>query len=71
MAHRLIRSPTGTRPSLVALDPHRPLLFGWRGSAPVDTPALEELMLRVSRLVHDHPEVARSPWNRWSSPRTA
>ena len=34
-----------------------PLLFGWRGSAPVDTAALEELLLRVSRLVDDHPEV--------------
>ncbi|MGW4029376.1 bifunctional acetate--CoA ligase family protein/GNAT family N-acetyltransferase [Streptomyces sp. NPDC004838] len=34
-----------------------PLLFGWRGSAPVDTAALEELLLRVSQLVDDHPEV--------------
>ncbi|MEU4894673.1 GNAT family N-acetyltransferase [Streptomyces sp. NPDC044780] len=34
-----------------------PLLFGWRGSKPVDTAALEELLLRVSRLVDDHPEV--------------
>ncbi|ATL85980.1 GNAT family N-acetyltransferase [Streptomyces malaysiensis subsp. malaysiensis] len=34
-----------------------PLLFGWRGSKPVDTAALEELLLRVSRLVDDHPEM--------------
>ncbi|MFD0446719.1 acetate--CoA ligase family protein [Streptomyces indonesiensis] len=34
-----------------------PLLFGWRGSKPVDTVALEELLLRVSRLVDDHPEM--------------
>ncbi|NEC93569.1 acetate--CoA ligase family protein, partial [Streptomyces sp. SID12501] len=34
-----------------------PLLFGWRGSDPVDTRALEELLLRLSRLVDDHPEV--------------
>ena len=37
--------------------PTAPLLFGWRGSAPADTRALEELLLRVSRLVDDHPEV--------------
>lgn len=35
-----------------------PLLFGWRGSDPVDTAALEELLLRVSCLVDDLPEVA-------------
>lgn len=34
-----------------------PLLFGWRGSKPVDTAALEELLLRVSRLVDDQPEM--------------
>lgn len=33
------------------------MLFGWRGAAPADTAALEELLLRVSRLVDDHPEV--------------
>lgn len=33
------------------------MLFGWRGAAPVDTASLEELLLRVSRLVDDHPEV--------------
>lgn len=33
------------------------MLFGWRGSKPVDTAALEELLLRVSRLVDDHPEM--------------
>ncbi len=35
-----------------------PLLFGWRGAEAVDTDALEELLLRVSRLVDDLPEVA-------------
>ena len=34
-----------------------PLLFGWRGAAPVDTPALEELLLRLSQLVDNHPEI--------------
>ncbi len=51
-----------------ALDPDGALLFGWRGSATaVDTPALEELLLRVSRLVDDHPEVAVTLWSRSSS----
>jgi len=34
-----------------------PLLNGYRGSAPVDTAALEELLLRVARLADDLPEV--------------
>ncbi|PWJ04580.1 acyl-CoA synthetase [Streptomyces sp. NWU49] len=57
MAHRLIPVTDREATSLVRSIRTAPLLFGWRGSAPVDTPALEELMLRVSRLVHDHPEV--------------
>ncbi|MFC5750215.1 GNAT family N-acetyltransferase [Actinomadura rugatobispora] len=36
-----------------------PLLLGHRGAEPVDVPALEELLLRVSRLGDDLPEVAR------------
>ncbi|MGW1258414.1 bifunctional acetate--CoA ligase family protein/GNAT family N-acetyltransferase [Streptomyces sp. NPDC002513] len=57
-AHRLIPVTDRDAASLVRSIRTAPLLFGWRGSAPVDTPALEELMLRVSRLVDDHPEVA-------------
>lgn len=57
MAHRLIPVTDRDAGSLVRSIRTAPLLFGWRGSAPVDTPALEELMLRVSRLVADHPEV--------------
>ncbi len=57
MAHRLIPVTDRDATSLVRSIRTAPLLFGWRGSAPVDTPALEDLMLRVSRLVHDHPEV--------------
>ena len=34
-----------------------PMLFGWRGSQPVDSQALEELLLRVSLLLDDHPEI--------------
>ncbi|MFJ9668925.1 GNAT family N-acetyltransferase [Streptomyces sp. NPDC101219] len=58
MAHRLIPVTDREAGSLVRAIRTAPLLFGWRGSAPVDTPALEELLLRVSRLVDDHPEVA-------------
>ncbi|GAA3057639.1 hypothetical protein GCM10010448_46350 [Streptomyces glomeratus] len=57
MAHRLIPVTDRDATSLVRSIRTAPLLFGWRGSAPVDTPALEELMLRVSRLVDDHREV--------------
>ncbi|WP_030605521.1 bifunctional GNAT family N-acetyltransferase/acetate--CoA ligase family protein [Streptomyces fulvoviolaceus] len=56
-AHRLIPVTDREATSLVRAIRTAPLLFGWRGSTPVDTPALEELLLRVSRLVDDHPEV--------------
>ncbi|MFH8655147.1 bifunctional acetate--CoA ligase family protein/GNAT family N-acetyltransferase [Streptomyces afghaniensis] len=56
-AHRLIPVTDKEATSLVRSIRTAPLLFGWRGSAPADTPALEELLLRVSRLVDDHPEV--------------
>ncbi|MFG2501965.1 GNAT family N-acetyltransferase [Streptomyces sp. NPDC048441] len=55
--HRLIPVTDRDAGSLVRSIRTAPLLFGWRGSAPVDTPALEELLQRVSRLVDDHPEV--------------
>ncbi len=35
-----------------------PLLEGWRGSPPGDIAAVEDLLLRVSRLVDDLPEIA-------------
>ncbi|MFJ3441718.1 GNAT family N-acetyltransferase [Streptomyces sp. NPDC086081] len=56
-AHRLIPVTDREASSLVRSIRTAPLLFGWRGSAPADTGALEELLLRVSRLVDDHPEV--------------
>ncbi|WP_308128159.1 bifunctional acetate--CoA ligase family protein/GNAT family N-acetyltransferase [Modestobacter italicus] len=45
-AHELVREPRAW-----------PLLNGYRGSAPVDTAALEDLLLRVARLGDDVPEV--------------
>ncbi|MFF9159937.1 GNAT family N-acetyltransferase [Streptomyces longwoodensis] len=57
MAHRLVPVTDRDATSLVRSIRTAPLLFGWRGSTPVDTPALEDLLLRLSRLVDDHPEV--------------
>jgi acyl-CoA synthetase (NDP forming) len=45
-AHELVREPRAW-----------PMLDGYRGSSPVDTAALEELLLRVARLGDDLPEV--------------
>ncbi|MER5889111.1 GNAT family N-acetyltransferase [Streptomyces sp. NPDC001941] len=56
-AHRLIPATDRDVAEQIRSIRTAPLLFGWRGSAPVDTAALEELLLRVSRLVDDHPEV--------------
>ncbi|TDO36682.1 bifunctional acetate--CoA ligase family protein/GNAT family N-acetyltransferase [Paractinoplanes brasiliensis] len=40
-----------------------PLLTGYRGSAAVDTAALEEFLLRVGRLAEDFPEIAELDLN--------
>ncbi|WP_370068669.1 GNAT family N-acetyltransferase [Streptacidiphilus sp. MAP5-3] len=58
VAHRLIPATDAEVASLVRGIKAAPLLFGWRGSEPVDTGALEELLLRISQLVDDLPEVA-------------
>ncbi|MFI6122223.1 GNAT family N-acetyltransferase [Streptomyces sp. NPDC051064] len=56
-AHRLVPATDRDAAELIRSIKAAPVLFGWRGSAPADTGALEELLLRVSRLVDDHPEV--------------
>ncbi|MEV0784273.1 GNAT family N-acetyltransferase [Streptomyces sp. NPDC050423] len=56
-AHRLVPATDRDAAELIRSIRAAPVLFGWRGSAPVDTAALEELLLRVSLLVDDHPEV--------------
>ncbi|KAA6213529.1 GNAT family N-acetyltransferase [Streptomyces albofaciens JCM 4342] len=56
-AHRLIPATDRDVAEQIRSIRTAPLLFGWRGSQPVDTAALEDLLLRVSRLVDDHPEV--------------
>jgi len=40
-----------------------PLLFGYRGSEPVDVPALEEVLLRVGQLAYDLPAVTELELN--------
>ncbi|MFK8849581.1 GNAT family N-acetyltransferase [Streptomyces sp. Ac-502] len=56
-AHRLVPATDRDVAEQIRSIRTAPLLFGWRGSQPVDTAALEDLLLRVSRLVDDHPEV--------------
>ncbi|MEV6972737.1 GNAT family N-acetyltransferase [Kitasatospora sp. NPDC093806] len=58
VAHRLVPATDQDVAGLVREVRAAPLLFGWRGAEAVDTDALEELLLRVSRLVDDLPEVA-------------
>jgi acyl-CoA synthetase (NDP forming) len=43
---------------LVRAPKRAPLLFGYRGAPTVDVAALEDLLLRVGRLVDEVPEVA-------------
>ncbi|MFJ2636149.1 GNAT family N-acetyltransferase [Streptomyces sp. NPDC087422] len=56
-AHRLVPATDRDAAELVRSIKAAPLLFGWRGAEPVDTDALEELLLRVSLLTADLPEV--------------
>ena len=58
VAHRLIPATDREVAALIREIKAAPLLFGWHGAEPVDTDALEELLLRVSQLVDDIPEVA-------------
>ncbi|GAA3708372.1 GNAT family N-acetyltransferase [Streptomyces tremellae] len=57
LGHRLIPTTDREAAELIRSIRTAPLLFGWRGADPVDTQALTELLLRVSRLVDDHPEI--------------
>ncbi|MEE1940924.1 GNAT family N-acetyltransferase [Streptomyces sp. TRM 70361] len=56
-AHRLVPATDRDAAELVRAIRSAPVLFGWRGAQPVDTAALEELLLRVSRLVDEHPGI--------------
>ncbi|MFD5467673.1 GNAT family N-acetyltransferase [Kitasatospora sp. NPDC127059] len=58
VAHRLVPATDQDVAGLIREVRAAPLLFGWRGAEAVDTDALEELLLRVSQLVDDVPEIA-------------
>jgi acetyl coenzyme A synthetase (ADP forming)-like protein len=51
-AHELVRAPRGA-----------PLLFGFRGTPKADVDALENLLVRVGRLVDEVPEIAEMDLN--------
>ncbi|KAB8167912.1 GNAT family N-acetyltransferase [Streptomyces sp. 3MP-14] len=57
VAHRLIPVTDRDVAGLVRAIRAAPILFGWRGSPPVDTEALEALLGRLGRLVDDHPQI--------------
>lgn len=57
VAHRLVPVTDKDAAELVRAIRSAPILFGWRGAQPVDVASLEELLQRVSRLLHDHPEI--------------
>lgn len=57
-AHRLVPATDQDVAGLIREVRAAPLLFGWRGAEAVDTGTLEELLLRVSQLVDDVPEIA-------------
>jgi acyl-CoA synthetase (NDP forming) len=40
-----------------------PLLDGYRGASPCDLTAIEDVLLRVSAMVHKHPEIAELDCN--------
>lgn len=58
LAHRLLPVTDRDAAELVRSIRAAPMLFGWRGARPVDTAALEELLLRLGRLVDDRPEIS-------------
>ncbi|WP_345024772.1 acetate--CoA ligase family protein, partial [Streptomyces sedi] len=58
IAHRSLPVTDRDVAGLVRAIRAAPILFGWRGSPPVDTGALEELLGRLGRLVDDHPQVS-------------
>jgi acyl-CoA synthetase (NDP forming)/RimJ/RimL family protein N-acetyltransferase len=57
VAHRFVPATDRDVADLVRSIKAAPMLFGWRGAEPADTEALEELLLRLSQLVDDLPEI--------------
>ncbi len=48
---------------LITAPRYAPLLLGTRGSRPVDLPGLEQLLLRLSRMASDLPQLAEADFN--------
>ncbi|MYV98114.1 acetate--CoA ligase family protein, partial [Streptomyces sp. SID3343] len=57
VAHRLVPATDHDVADLVREVRAAPMLFGHRGARPVDVSALEDLLLRLSRLADDLPQV--------------
>jgi acyl-CoA synthetase (NDP forming) len=62
-AHRIPPLTTGDVHDLIRSVRAAPKLFGHRGAAPVDVPALEDVVARISCLADDLPEVAELELN--------
>ncbi|MDQ6650677.1 MAG: GNAT family N-acetyltransferase [Actinomycetota bacterium] len=62
-AHRILPLTDRDAAELVRSVRAAPLLFGYRGTQPVDTAGLEQLLLRVGRLADELPEVAELALN--------
>ncbi|WP_226913363.1 bifunctional acetate--CoA ligase family protein/GNAT family N-acetyltransferase [Gephyromycinifex aptenodytis] len=59
LAHRIPPLTDVDARDLVTAPAAAPLLHGYRGLPAVDREALEEIVLRVSQLADDHPEIAK------------
>ena len=62
-AFRLVPLEDVDAADLVRAPRTAPLLFGYRGSAPVDTAAIEDVLLRVGRMAEDNPELVEMDIN--------
>ncbi|MGN6132668.1 MAG: acetate--CoA ligase family protein [Nocardioidaceae bacterium] len=56
-AYRIPPMHSGEAADMVREIKAAPLLFGWRGSEPVDVAAVESLLLRIAQLKNDLPQV--------------
>ena len=63
VAYRLVPLTDIDAAELVRSIAGAPLLFGYRGVPPVDTAGLEEMLVRLSRLADDHPEIVEVDLN--------
>jgi acyl-CoA synthetase (NDP forming)/RimJ/RimL family protein N-acetyltransferase len=57
IVHRLVPVTDRDVADMIRTIRSAPILFGWRGAQPVDTASLEDLLLRVSRMLNEHPQI--------------